>query len=312
MSTKICKFFVKTGTCSKGTYCEYVHENNVCFYFYMNGMCLNGDTCKNSHQFRYNESCSSIVESTLTNSQNNIQNKSKSYSQKQKYHKNSVKKNTETFIPSHKPADTRILYTDGSNLASVYPNIYQSRDLFIVNNLFAYNENEMYEKLLKEIKDTGSEEKGLWKLWHGDSHLIADDHIKGWKEKCPAFASVIEIFKNYFNIDIKATRFNWYRDGSDWKPLHFDAAAIDPNKAKTQNVTIGVSFGRKRSAFFENATTRTTIELPLDNGVTYGFCSTFNSEWRHGITQLTKEEREKDDSGRISIIAWGWIDEKKV
>jgi len=304
-SQKICKHFVKTGTCSKGTECEYIHENNVCFYFFMNGTCRNGDACSKSHQFQY---IGSRSQTTINQSQ--IQNKNKQNSPPRR--QNGIKKkNTESFIPSYKQADTRIMYADGSNMACVYPHLYRSRDLFIVNNLFAHNENEMYEKLLKEINDTRSEDNDLWKLWHGYSHLIADDQSKkskGWKEKCPTFANVIETFKNYFGIDIKATRFNWYRDGSDWKPLHFDAAAIDPSKAKTQNVTIGVSFGRTRSAFFENATTRTTMELPLDNGVTYGFCSAFNSEWRHGITQLTEEERTKDDSGRISIIAWGWVD----
>ena len=306
MSQKVCKHFVKTGTCSKGdTGCEYRHENNVCFYFFMNGVCRDGDTCAKSHQHRFQPF---KRDQTNLNTSLTVQTQNKNNQNSPPRRQNGIKKNTESFIPSHKPADTRIMYADGSNMASVYPHVYRSRDLFIVNNLFAYNENEMYEKLFKEIN---SEDNDLWKLWHGDSHLIADDQskkYKGWKEKCPTFASVIETFKNYFAIDIKATRFNWYRDGSDWKPLHFDAAAIDPAKAKTQNVTIGVSFGRTRSAFFENATTRTTMELPLDNGVTYGFCSAFNSEWRHGITQLTEEERTKDDSGRISIIAWGWVD----
>jgi hypothetical protein len=38
-------------------------------------------------------------------------------------------------------------------------------------------------------------------------------------------------------------RFNWYRDLKEWKPYHHDAAAVDPRKAKTQNFTVGISFG---------------------------------------------------------------------
>jgi hypothetical protein len=164
--------------------------------------------------------------------------------------------------------------------------------------------------LLQEIRRSGVNENDLFKLWHGDSHLIADDHTKiDWKKKCPLFMKVIDRIKNYFKMDVKATRFNLYRDGSDWKPLHFDSAAIDPQKAKTQNTTIGVSFGRTRSARFEHATTKTSVDLELENGVVYGFGSAFNREWRHGITQLKKEERELDDSGRISIICWGWVNE---
>jgi len=212
------------------------------------------------------------------------------------------KKNTESFTPSNKPSDMRIMIADGGDS---YPHEYHSSDLFVVKNLF----NDIsYEGLINELKNCGVDENELFKLWHGDSHLIADDHIKDWKTKCPLFMSVVERMKNYFSIDVKATRFNLYRDGSDWKPFHFDAAAIDPKKAKTQNITIGVSFGRKRSACFEHATTRTTVELPLDNGSIYGFGSKLNMDWRHGITQLQKDERDKDDSGRISIILWGWVD----
>ena len=31
----------------------------------------------------------------------------------------------------------------------------------------------------------------MWKLWHGDTHLIVDDK-KGWKKSCPTFKYVID------------------------------------------------------------------------------------------------------------------------
>ena len=133
MSQKVCKHFVKTGNCSKGADCEYIHENNVCFYFFMNGTCRNGDSCEKSHQHRFQPFKRDL-----------LQNKNKQNSPPRRQNG----KNTESFIPSHKAADTRIMYADGSNIACVYPPVYRSRDLFIVNNLFAHNENEMYEKLL--------------------------------------------------------------------------------------------------------------------------------------------------------------------
>ena len=71
----------------------------------------------------------------------------------------------------------------------------------------------------------------LFKLWHGDTHIIADDK-KGWKEKCPTFNMIIDKIKDFFNMDIQATRFNWYKDSEQWKPFHHDAAAIKPDKAK--------------------------------------------------------------------------------
>ena len=44
----------------------------------------------------------------------------------------------------------------------------------------------------------------------------------------------------------QATRFNWYRNTSEWKPFHHDAAAMKPDKARTQNFTVAVSFGCER------------------------------------------------------------------
>jgi hypothetical protein len=113
----------------------------------------------------------------------------------------------------------------------------------------------------------------------------------------------------FFNIDVKATRFNYFRNDQDWKPYHHDAAAIDIEKAKTQNITVGVSFGNTREASFEHSSTRTTVNVPLEDGTIYGFCSKVNVDWRHGIPQI--KEKDEKDNGRISIIVWGWVNEEK-
>ena len=78
---------------------------------------------------------------------------------------------------------------------------------------------EIYNNLLDEIENSGINQENLWKLWHADSHLIADDKLD-WKSKCPTFYKVLDKIKNYFNMDIKATRFNYYRNSADWKPFH--------------------------------------------------------------------------------------------
>ena len=72
---------------------------------------------------------------------------------------------------------------------------------------------EIYEMLLEEIKKAKVDQDNLWKLWHGDTHLIADDHLN-WKEECPIFNSVIGKIQSYFNMSAKATRFNYYKDTS--------------------------------------------------------------------------------------------------
>lgn len=85
-----------------------------------------------------------------------------------------------------------------------------------------------------------------------------------------------------------ATRLNWYRDSKEWKPFHHDAAAIKPDKAKTQNFTVAVSFGAEREAAFEHATTKTVISMPQPNGTIYVFSKDVNVIWRHGILQVWK------------------------
>lgn len=107
----------------------------------------------------------------------------------------------------------------------------------------------------------------------------------------------------------QATRLNWYRNNSEWKPFHHDAAAIKKDKAKTQNITVGVSFGVERSVAFQHAKTNSVTAFPLPNGSVYAFGKETNKIWKHGILQLKNDNSSAEpevEVGRISIIAWGW------
>lgn len=108
--------------------------------------------------------------------------------------------------------------------------IYRSvQQVVFTPELFAEEENySVYDDLLAELQRACPPEQkgGLFVSWHGDSHLIADDKRKGgrWKEESPAFRAVIKEMERYFpGFHIQATRFNWYRDDSEWKPYHHDA-----------------------------------------------------------------------------------------
>jgi cold shock CspA family protein len=209
------------------------------------------------------------------------------------------KKNTESFEPSFKPADLRITVFSGKN--EKYTKQYYDNEVILVNNLFE-NDTNIYNELLEEMKKCNIPE--LFKLWHGDTHLIADDHLK-WKEYCPKFKYVIDKMAQFFNVDVKATRFNWYKNSDQWKPYHHDAAALKPEKAAKQNITIGVSFGSERDVSFEHAEKRTVVTIPLEHGSIYTFGKNVNIEWRHGIPQVKPEN--KHNKGRISIIIWGKV-----
>ena len=226
---------------------------------------------------------------------NKVQDKSKN--------KRKTPKNTQNFEPSHEELDMNIRV---SGPGEKYKYKCTPNDVIVVNNLFCKEEeHNIYELLLNEIKNANVDQENLWKLWHGDTHLIADDHLN-WKEECPTFNMVLEKIKSFFNMKIKATRFNWYKDTSQWKPFHHDAAAIKPHVAKVQNLTVGISFGAERDAAFEHAKTNTRISIPQPNGSLYAFGNKVNLEWKHGIPQLPPEKQS--NNGRISVIAWGWVD----
>lgn len=271
--TKLCKFYIN-GHCNKEDKCTFIHGNNT------------------------NTIISTSSKIKTKNRHNNLKNK----------------KNTECFEPMTRPVDLRILYDLDQHSLQQY---LTDRDLLLVPNLFKkYDKNEIYNELVYEIETCKLEKKDLLKLWHGNdkidgTHYIADDKLK-WKDSCPTFNKVLQDIIKYFNVTIKATRFNWYLDSDQWKPFHHDSAAFDPKKAETQNITIAVSFGATRYTALEfnekNVNNmKTTISIPISDGEIYVFTNTTNKLWKHGILQ----EKEFKDEGRISIIIWGWVDSLK-
>ncbi len=177
--------------------------------------------------------------------------------------KRSKVKNTENFKPSHEPSEMRVVVGNGMN--KKYNKTIQTRDVVLVNGLFGDEKDlTIYNNLLEEVNSNDKKKKSLWKLWHGDTHYIADDHID-WKKSCPNFNFIIKRVEEYFNMEIKATRFNWYKNSDHWKPFHHDAAAIKPHIAKKQNFTVGISFGSERNVAFEKYLKLVKVIIPDTN-----------------------------------------------
>jgi len=269
--------------------------------FFLQGKCTHGDSCKFAH-----------IEST-NSTDPGAHNPNTKYKNNKLRSRKLIKVNTETFEPWYEPPHMQIQVLSPSQ---PQPIITES-DVFVLPGLFD-DLKSIYSKLLEEIETSGKDLNQLWKPWHGNTHLIADDHLQ-WKKSCPVFNSIIDRIAAFFDMDVKATRFNLYEDLRDYKPMHFDAAAIDPKKALTQNLTVGVSFGYTRSVEFEHAVTRARVSFPLTNGTIYGFGKQVNIDWRHGIPPIKPEiingievSTPKDQTGRISIIAWGKSNQTKL
>lgn len=219
-------------------------------------------------------------------------------------------RNTECFEPMRHPVDMRIVFDLGCERLST---MLTSRDVLVCPNIFTKMQSkkgDTYNKLLNEINSCGIPKHELLKLWHGNekiagTHLIVNDRCGAdWRKHCPTFQEVVNTIKQFFSMDIQATRFNWYANTSHWKPFHHDSAFVNPEKAKVQNFTVAVSFGATRNVAFEHAQTKVVMSLPQDDGVVYCFANDTNAIWRHGILQDTPSRPD----GRISIICWGWVD----
>jgi hypothetical protein len=324
----ICKNFMYN-RCDRGDSCKYIHNSKLCFYFWKHANCKFGDDCKKSHDFKSQESKSQESKSQESKSQESKSQESKSQesksqesksqeskSQESKSYKRPIRKrNTECFEPMIKPVDLRIVLDSRSvRCGTMYDDISEltSRDVLLSPKLFDdFGKYEIYNNLVSEIENCGIPKEQLLKMWHGNNviegtHLIVDDHRK-WKETCPTFNMVISRLKDVFKMDIKATRLNWYRDPDHWKPFHKDSSAINPDRALTQNFTVAVSFGVTKDAAFEHAKTKTVISMPQPDGTIYSFTNDTNCIWRHGILQ----DKNPQELGRISVIAWGWIDNVK-
>lgn len=219
-----------------------------------------------------------------------------------------VKRNTEDFEPSFEPVDMRVVID--CNTTDFKSGPITVRDVVSAPMIFTKpGDADLYDRLVREIEACKIPQERLLKSWHGDSHWIADD-TTGWKKSCPTFVEVCERMANFFKMDVKATRFNWYKDTSEWKPFHHDAAAVKADKARTQNFTVAASFGATRDAAFEHAKSRQVISFPQPSGTVYCFARDTNIIWRHGILQEPKEKQREE--GRISIILWGIVNQDEV
>ena len=211
------------------------------------------------------------------------------------------KKNTTDFTPRYDDPDMKlkvIVYKENTHFDNYEIQDINTKSVLVVPN---FVEDICFDEISRELDLSGAN----FKMWHGDSHWIADDRSNDWKGGCPLFHKIVNRIREYFKLEVKATRLNWYENNSDWKPYHHDAAAIDEEKAKTQNITIGVSLGSVRDICFQHAKNMTTISIPMLTGSAYAFGKDININWKHGIPPKSIDINNVNNS-RISIIVWGY------
>jgi hypothetical protein len=205
-------------------------------------------------------------------------------------------RNTESFDPSSTWVRPALRIRVGSSLATTCAQPLRHDDVVIVPELFGPEENwDMYYQLMEEMKDRKD-----WTSWHEGAHLIVKH-----PDQSPTFQRIVQTLCDYFQIRPQSlgVRFNWYKDSSDWKPFHHDSAAFNPQRARTQNITVGASFGACRELAFLLGSSQddTRVYFPQPNNGVFSFGRDVNIRWKHGINAV----QEKSDQGRVSIIVWG-------
>ena len=114
------------------------------------------------------------------------------------------------------------------------------------------------------------------------------------------FARIVQAMSEYFDVDVYATRLNFYRDGTDWKPFHHDSHAYG-GREKREDFTMGASFGGERELTFLHEPSGSQFSFPQRNGDVFAFTTEVNKRFKHGVPKLTRGI----GGPRFSIIAWG-------
>jgi hypothetical protein len=171
-------------------------------------------------------------------------------------------RNTESFDPRSTLVRPDLRIIIGKPSGEKWGKQLKHDDVVIVPNFICQEDDwTIYNKLIHEMREIqGQHVKGSeWISWHEGAHLISKNPTQS-----KTFQEILTKMKDYFGISNESagTRFNWYRDSADWKPFHHDSAAFNPERARNQNITVGVSFGVTRELAFLHAKSNTRLYFP--------------------------------------------------
>ena len=159
------------------------------------------------------------------------------------------------------------------------------------------NDYQTLERLANDLDRNAKEEEEEGMI-NWSKHLKQEN-----PEFSETFRTIVERMAEYFDVDVFATRLNFYRDGSDWKPYHHDSHAFGANGHK-EDFTMGASFGAPRALSFLREPSASSFEFPQKNGDVFAFSSEVNAAMKHGVPQLSGQE-QFENNPRFSVIAWG-------
>ena len=272
---KVCRDFMKGRSdpnksgCQR-TNCRFIHDPKLCDRYWQNG-----GSCKFKHNCRKNHFVTQVEHNERVERAKRVERDGRS--------RRGDDLTTE-FV------DMNILIQNANS--SHFPKKINQKDIVIVKDLFKDKSNFSHD-LQKELDALEPKYKErVFQLWHNDCHSIANDRIN-WRDRVPTFNKIIEHLKNYFKVDVQATRLNIFNE-NQFKYYHRDRAAFDEETAQKQNFTICLNLGTSRTVAFRNVKTKTIISVPLEDGDIYCFAKIINENWEHAVLKNDSEELRKD------------------
>lgn len=157
--------------------------------------------------------------------------------------------------------------------------------IYIPNWLCSKEDNQLFETLMRELDQT--------QVIQWSRHFKYEN-----PEFSPTFKEIIQKLSDYFQVDILASRLNYYPSGESWKPFHHDSHAF--SNGQQEDFTMGVSLGSSRKLAFKHPSSEEWFQFPQNNGDVFAFNSEVNKRFMHGVPKALETV-----GSRISIIAWG-------
>ncbi|KAG5511233.1 hypothetical protein JKF63_07175 [Porcisia hertigi] len=183
-----------------------------------------------------------------------------------------------------------------AQLIDDFSSLLRGNAVYIRNFITAEKDMRLYDTLKKElVAATGAEMVGSGGLIDWSKHQVFDNPA----DISPTFRDIIAMLDEYFDIDVYATRLNYYRDGTHWKPQHHDSHAYG-GRALREDFTVGLSLGATRSLLFVHEASQREFDFPQRNGDCFAFTGEVNQLFTHGVPRA-----HTPTADRFSIIAWG-------
>ncbi|GET85968.1 hypothetical protein, conserved [Leishmania tarentolae] len=183
-----------------------------------------------------------------------------------------------------------------AQLIDDFSTILRGNVVYIHNFMCDEKDMQLYNALKGElVAATGAKMLGSGGLLNWSKHQVFDNP----SNMSQTFNDIIDMLAEYFDLDVYATRLNYYRDGTQWKPQHHDSHAYG-GRALREDFTVGLSLGATRSLLFVHEASQRDFNFPQANGDCFAFTGEVNNLFTHGVPRV-----HTPTGDRFSIIAWG-------